>query len=88
MYESVITEELVFADNLLAELDIIPSSGVACGFQGKEPVVIIGRGIAVAAFVAVGHQQPGMMVDTFLDGGIVAELLIIRSPLRLQQRPG
>ena len=56
MYESIITKELVFADNLFAELDIIPGSGVACGFQGKEPVVIVGRGIAVAAFVAVGHQ--------------------------------
>ena len=39
-------------------------------------VVIIGRGIAMAAFVAVGHQQSGMMVDTLLDGSIVTELLI------------
>ena len=76
MYESVITKELVFADNLFAELDIIPGSGVACGLQGQEPVVIIGRGIAMTAFVAVGHQQSGMMVDAFLDSGVVAELLI------------
>ena len=76
MYESVITKELVFADNLFAELDIIPGSGVACGLQGQEPVVIVGRGIAMTAFVTVGHQQSGMMVDALLDGGIVAELLI------------
>jgi hypothetical protein len=76
LYESVITKELVFTDNLFAELDIIPGSGIACGFQGKEPVVIVGRGIAMAAFVAVGHQQSGMMVDALLDGSIVAELLI------------
>ena len=30
----------------------------------------------MAAFVTVGHQQSGMMVYTFLDGGVVAELLI------------
>ena len=76
MYESIITKELVFTDNLFAELDIIPGSGIASGFQGKEPVVIIVRGIAVAAFVTVGHQQSGMMVDTLFDSGVVAELLI------------
>ena len=56
MYESVITKELVFADNLFAELDIIPGSGITCGLQGQKPVVIVVRGIAVAAFVTVGHQ--------------------------------
>ena len=76
MYESVITEELVFADNLFAELDIIPGSGITCGLQGQKPVVIVGRGIAMAAFVTVGHQQSGMMVDAFLDSGVVAELLV------------
>ena len=76
MYESVITKELIFADNLFAELDIIPGSGITCGLQGQKPVVIVGRGIAMAAFVTVGHQQSGMMVDTLLDGGVVAKLLI------------
>jgi hypothetical protein len=72
----VIPKELVFADNLFTELDIIPGSGIAGGFQGQEPVVIVGRGIAMAAFVTLGHQQSGMMVYTFLDGGVVAEFLI------------
>ena len=70
MYESVITKELVFADNLLAELDVIPGSGITCGLQGQKPVVIVSRGIAMAAFVTVGHQQSGMMVDAFLDSGV------------------
>ena len=68
--------ELVFADNLLAELDVIPGSGITCGLQGQKPVVIVSRGIAMAAFVTVGHQQSGMMVDAFLDSGVVAELLV------------
>ena len=55
--EAVVTEELVFADNLFAELDIISGSGITCGLQGQEPVVIVSRSVIVAALVAVGHQQ-------------------------------
>ena len=71
----VITEELVFTNQLFTELHIVLGSGIACCLQGHEPVVIVSRRITSATLIAVSHQQPRMMVDALLDGGIVTELL-------------
>ena len=63
-------------DELFTKLDVVLGCGITRLFEGYEPVVIVYGRIGMTAFVAVRHQQPGMMVDALLDSGIVAKLLV------------
>ena len=73
----VVEIQLVPRDNLLNALHIVLGSGIAAFLQGDEPAVVVGRVTLPAFPVAVGHQQTAVMVDALLDGGIVAELLVL-----------